>query len=159
MVSLFIRNFIFTVLQPGIVAGLIPYWILGENGNVLFVEQLRSHWIHLSGAIICLVGLIIMLTCIVSFAVYGQGTLSPVDPTKKLVVSGLYTFSRNPMYVGVILILIGESIFFTSVALGVYSIFIFIVFYIFIVFFEEPRLRKDFGEEYKLYCEKVRRWI
>ena len=63
------------------------------------------------------------------------------------------------MYVGVILILIGEAIFFQSIDLWIYSLFVFIAFNIFTILVEEPRLRKDFGEEYKRYCEKVRRWI
>jgi protein-S-isoprenylcysteine O-methyltransferase Ste14 len=76
---------------------------------------------------------------------YGKGTLSPADPTKKLVVKGLYRFSRNPMYVGVTMMLVGESIFFQSTALWTYSLIIFIAFNIFILFFEEPRLLDDFG--------------
>ena len=63
------------------------------------------------------------------------------------------------MYVGVILILIGEAIFFQSANLWVYLLFVFVGFNIFVIHIEEPRLRKDFGEEYNLYCQKVRRWI
>ncbi|HVE61684.1 MAG TPA: methyltransferase, partial [Chitinophagaceae bacterium] len=66
---------------------------------------------------------------------------------------------RNPMYVGVTMILIGEAIFFQSVNLWIYLIFVFIAFNIFILLHEEPRLRKDFGEEYRQYCQKVRRWV
>jgi len=63
------------------------------------------------------------------------------------------------MYVGVTLMLIGEAIFFQSIELWLYSVFVFITFNVFAILVEEPRLRKDFGEEYKLYCQKVRRWI
>lgn len=157
MLSLFIRNFIFTILQPGIVAGLIPFFILGDKVNDIFVQPLQLY--HYAGAIIFLIGFIIVLRCIISFAVEGQGTLSPADPTKKLVISGLYRFSRNPMYVGVTLMLIGEAIFFQSIDLWIYSLFLYIAFNLFTILVEEPRLRKDFGEEYKIYCEKVRRWI
>lgn len=159
VLSLFIRNLIFTILQPGIVAGLIPYLILGDKVDDIFVKQLFTGGLHDSGIIIFLIGFAIMLTCIISFAVQGQGTLSPADPTKKLVVAGLYKFSRNPMYVGVTLILIGEAIFFQSVELGIYLLFVFIAFNLFTILIEEPRLRRDFGEEYKRYCEKVKRWI
>ena len=105
------------------------------------------------------VGLAVLLTCIVSFATRGRGTLSPADPTKKLVISGLYRFSRNPMYIGVTMMLLGESIFFRSYVLGAYTLFIFIAFNIFIIFFEEPRLQDDFGSEYNQYTQKVRRWL
>lgn len=123
----------------------------------MFDEVWHLH--HYIGTIAFLIGFVIMLWCIISFAVKGRGTLSPMDPTKKLVISGLYKFSRNPMYVGVILILIGEVIFLRSVELGIYSLFVFVAFNIFTMLVEEPRLRKDFGEEYKRYCEDVRRWI
>ena len=157
MLSLFLRNLIFTILQPGIVAGLIPFWILGYKVSDTFVQPLQ--FFQYAGAIVFVIGFLIMLSCIISFAVQGQGTLSPADPTKKLVITGLYKFLRNPMYVGVTLILIGETIFFQSVELGVYSLFIFIAFNFFTILVEEPRLKKDFGEEYNRYCEKVRRWI
>jgi len=157
MLSLFIRNLFFAILQPGLVAGLIPFWITGFRINNIFDEVWKLH--HYIGTTAFLIGFVIMLWCILSFAVKGRGTLSPVDPTKKLVVVGLYKFSRNPMYVGVTLMLIGEAIFFQSIELWIYSLFVFITFNIFSIFVEEPRLRKDFGEEYKRYCEKVRRWI
>lgn len=161
MLSLLFRNLIFTIIQPGLVAGLIPFWILEANSSLrsygIFVQSLQFH--HYSGAIVFVVGLVIMLNCIISFATKGRGTLSPVDPTRKLVITGLYRFSRNPMYIGVMLILIGEAIFFQSGYLWIYLLFVFIAFNIFILLHEEPRLRRDFGEEYKRYCGKVRRWI
>ena len=157
--SLFIRNLIFTILQPGLVAALIPYMILGEEISTRISQQFFNLGIHSFGIIIFLLGLIIMLWCIASFAIHGRGTLSPIDPTKKLVIIGLYKYSRNPMYVGVILILLGETIYFNSLDLFVYTIFVFVGFHLFAIFIEEPRLRKDFGEEYLKYCERVRRWI
>lgn len=159
MIALFIRNLVFTILQPGIVAGLIPYWILSNQVNDLFIQQLLHRGLHYSGAIIFVIGFVIMLYCIISFAVQGRGTLSPIDPTKRLVVAGLYKFSRNPMYVGVVLILIGEAILFQSLELWIYSLFVLVAFHIFTILVEEPRLRKDFGTEYLKYCKKVRRWI
>lgn len=157
MLSLFIRNLLFTILQPGIVAGLIPLWITRFRITNIFDEVWQLH--HYLGTIVFLLGFVIMLWCIIRFAVKGRGTLSPLNPTKKLVIGGLYKYSRNPMYVGVILILTGEVIFLQSVELGLYSLFVFIAFNIFTIRVEEPRLRKDFGEEYKRYREKVRRWF
>lgn len=159
MLSLFIRNLIFTILQPGIVAGLIPYYIIGENGFSKFSNLFSKIGWHTSGIIIFLIGFIIMMHCIINFAVKGRGTLSPADPTKRLVISGLYKYSRNPMYVGVILILIGEAIYFQSSALWIYTACVFLLFNVFIMIIEEPRLKRDFEIEYKSYCDKVRRWI
>ena len=155
--SLFFRNLFFTILQPGIVAGLIPFLILGDK--VKNISDQPFAFYHALGVLIFVGGIVIMLICIVSFAIHGKGTLSPADPTKKLVVAGLYKFSRNPMYVGVMMILVGEAIFFPSVSLWIYTFSIFSAFHIFIIFFEEPRLRKDFEEEYDSYCKKVKRWI
>ncbi len=157
MMSLFIRNLFFTILQPGIVAGLIPFWIAGVRVDNIFNEEWQLN--HIIGTIIFMIGFLIMLWCIISFAVKGRGTLSPIDPTKKLVISGLYCFSRNPMYVGVILILIGEAVFFQSTKLLEYLLFVFVLFHVFVIYIEEPRLKKDFGEKYSLYCQKVKRWI
>lgn len=157
MSSLLLRNLIFTILQPGMVAGLIPFWISGSMSHTVFTKKWALYQIF--GVAIFLFGFIILLTCIISFAINGQGTISPVDPTKRLVVTGLYKFSRNPMYVGVMLILIGEAIFFQSHHLAIYSLCIFFAFCIFIFIREEPRLKKDFADQYNVYCKSVRRWI
>jgi protein-S-isoprenylcysteine O-methyltransferase Ste14 len=155
--SLFLRNLFFTLLQPGVVAGLIPYLIVRNTFRSLFSASFQAQ--QYSGIVIWMLGILIMTHCIIRFATDGQGTLSPADPTKRLVISGLYNYSRNPMYVGVMLILIGEAVFCQSAHLWIYSGIIFIAFYLFTVFWEEPRLRNDFGEEYVAYCRKVGRWV
>jgi len=157
MFSLLLRNLFFTILQPGIVAGLIPFFILDKKLVDLFRLPVRIH--EKTGLFLFISGLIVMLICIFNFAVKGRGTLSPADPTKKLVSEGLYRYSRNPMYVGVMMILIGESVYTGSFSLLVYSLVILTAFHLFIVFREEPRLQRDFGEEYTEYSQKVRRWI
>jgi len=157
MISLFFRNLFFTILQPGIVAGLVPFWILGGKA----ARQAGSVWhaYQYLGLFVFTTGFVVMIACIIGFAVHGRGTLSPADPTRSLVSVGLYKFSRNPMYIGVLLILAGESIFFESSALWIYSSVIFVAFHLFIVLVEEPRLRRDFEEEYNAYANRVRRWI
>lgn len=155
--SLALRNFFFVVLQPGTVAGLVPYIIAKNEFRNAFSATFRFH--HYLGILILLTGLLIMLHCVVKFAVDGLGTLSPADPTKRLVISGLYKFSRNPMYVGIIMILTGEVVLSGSVHLLFYSIGVFILFHLFVKYMEEPRLQKDFGQEYVTYCRTVRRWL
>jgi protein-S-isoprenylcysteine O-methyltransferase Ste14 len=157
MESLFIRNLIYTILQPGVIAGLIPYLVLSDNAKEVLDQPLELY--QYVGGLIFVAGLIIMLICIGSFATQGKGTLSPADPTQELVVEGLYTYSRNPMYVGVALMLIGESMFFVSIVLWVYAICVVSTFHLFILYFEEPRLKRDFGEKYVSYCRRVKRWI
>ena len=158
MFSLFLRNIFFTIIHPGLVAGLFPFWILGTK---TYKEEITEHFgFHKYLAIVIFfIGLTILLSCIIRFAVEGRGTLSPADPTKRLVIKGLYKYSRNPMYVGVMLILIGESVFFSSGNLLIYSLFVFIGFNLFVIFVEEPRLKKDFTSEYLNYCKQVRRWL
>lgn len=157
MLSLFLRNLFFTILQPGVVAGLIPYLILRNKVDEPFTGPF--HFYKGIGFLFSLIGLVIVFDCITRFAVQGKGTLSPADPTKKLVIKGLYRFSRNPMYIGVLMILIGETIFFQPNNLWIYTLFIFCMFYLFVLLVEEPRLHRDFGEEYEQYCRKVRRWF
>jgi len=155
--SLFIRNLFFTILQPGMVAGLIPFWLIGEKLNTTYIQPFTFY--QCLGMLIFTVGVVLTLICILHFAVHGRGTLSPAEPTKKMVIAGPYRFSRNPMYMGVMMMLIGESIFFLSLVLSAYSLFIFLAFHLFITYFEEPRLRKDFGDDYAEYLKKVRRWL
>jgi protein-S-isoprenylcysteine O-methyltransferase Ste14 len=155
MFSLLLRNLFFTILQPGMVAGVIPYYLLRKQ-----ISEITKPWqiLHYISLVLFAIGFVITILCILRFAREGRGTLSPVDPTKRLVIHGLYRFSRNPMYVGVMLMLIGEAMFFRS-GLWIYAGIIFAAFHTFILIHEEPRLRRDFGEEYVQYCKKVRRWI
>ncbi len=158
MSSLFFRNLFFTLLQPGLVVGLFPYWVLGKiNVQKTFADNFRFH--HYLGIAIFIFGLVVLGECIIRFPREGKGTISPADPTKKLVVKGLYKYSRNPMYIGAMLALVGEAFFFQSGGLWTYVVFVFIGFNIFVLAHEEPRLRKVFGEEYIEYCKKVRRWL
>lgn len=157
LMSLFVRNLLFTILQPGLVVGLFPYLVLIRESPQLFDGHFGL--IQFLGIFLFLVGAAVLFDCIIRFAIQGEGTLSPVDRTKKLVISGLYKYSRNPMYWGVMLILIGEALFFESGSLWIYLLCVFIMFTLFILLVEEPRLKKDFGEDYKAYRKKVRRWI
>jgi protein-S-isoprenylcysteine O-methyltransferase Ste14 len=157
MISLLLRNLLFTILQPGLVAGLFPYLLLKLEGKTFLVNT-WTIW-QFAGIIVMFSGFFILIICILRFATEGKGTLSPIDPTKKLVIKGLYKYSRNPMYVGVVLLLIGEAVFWQSFVLAGYAVVVFVVFNLFIRFHEEPRLKKDFGTEYEQYLQKVRRWL
>jgi protein-S-isoprenylcysteine O-methyltransferase Ste14 len=155
--SLLLRNLFFTILQPGMVCGLIPYLIAKDHYHLAFSQP--PAFLQYIGIALFLAGVSITIHCIIKFAMDGRGTLSPADPTRQLVIAGLYRYSRNPMYIGVMATLLGESIFVQSSSLWLYTLLIFIAFNLFIVFWEEPRLRKDFGKSYEEYCRQVRRWI
>lgn len=151
------RSLFFVLLKPGVVTGLLPFLIAKSNFIITIANPLLLH--HYVGLIISLVGVLIVTHCVVRFTIDGLGTLSPADPTKRLVVSGFYKFSRNPMYVGVMLILFGEIALTSSVYLLFYSVGIFVLFNLFVVYREEPRLMKDFGKEYEKYYKTVNRWL
>ena len=157
MVSLFLRNLFFTILQPGTVAVLVPYLLLSGTGRT-FLPANWTIW-HVPGLVLGLIGLAIMMVCIWRFPVEGKGTISPVDPTRRLVTGGLYRYSRNPMYVGVTLLLAGEALFWQSWPMAVYAIIAFAAFHVFVLLHEEPRLKRVFGEEYDEYRAKVRQWL
>jgi len=157
MLSLFFRNLFFTILQPGIVAGIVPFWILGNRFGIAFTPSLQFY--QYPAILLFVAGVFILFDCIIRFAVEGRGTLSPADPTKKLVIIGLYRFSRNPMYIGVTMIITGEALFFYSFNIFIYLLLVFSAFNLFIILFEEPRLRKDFNADYSEYFKNVRRWI
>jgi len=153
---LLLRSVFFTFLQPGTVTVLIPYWLISSRGpGVLSSHQALSYL----GLPLIVIGTAGLLWCIWDFFSSGRGTISPIDPPKHLVVRGLYRHVRNPMYVAVVTILLGEAIFFISVSILVEA-GVFIIFAsLFVMYYEEPALRRQFGESYEKYAQTVGRWI
>ncbi len=144
---------IFTVLVPGTVAVYIPYRLLGgysEPANVPFA------WL---GVVTTGLGAAIYFRCAWEFAVRGLGTPAPIAPTKFLVTTALHRYIRNPMYVGVALSILGQAAFFRSVHLVIYAAAMLLIAHIFVVLYEEPTLRRQFGESYEEYRRTVPRWI
>ncbi len=144
------------VLFPGTVVVYIPYRLLDPYG----APELTSLSLPQYSAMLLLApGVAILFKCIWSFAYVGKGTLAPFDETQKLIVVGLYRYVRNPMYVGVMLILLAEAWFFWSPALLSYTGFCFVVANMLVIGYEENRLRQKFGDEFRQYCRHVGRWI
>ena len=92
------------------------------------------------------------------FAIHGRGTPAPVRPPTRLVVTGLYRYVRNPMYVGVLLVIVGWTVLIRSRDVAIYGASVAMAFHLFVVFVEEPMLRAQFGESYGMYCRSVSRW-
>jgi len=157
MISLYIKNIIFFILQPGLVVGLIPYLLIRNRLSSILSD--RFSLLDYFGLVLIFLGLLIAIYCVYRFIIDGLGTLSPVHRTKALVVKGLYKYSRNPMYVGMLLVLIGEFIITKSVHLLAYTIVVGLAFHLFVIFVEEPRLTRDFKTEYLDYMNRVRRWF
>jgi protein-S-isoprenylcysteine O-methyltransferase Ste14 len=152
---LLLKNITFTILVPGTVTVMIPYWII-RNFSVMPLQWEILHYFALVPA---LLGVSIYLRCVWDFATVGRGTPAPIDPPKNLVVRGLFRYVRNPMYIGGLFLLLAEALFFRSKALLVYALAIFVIFHLFVVFYEEPVLERKFGMAYRLYRQHVRRWI
>ncbi len=146
-------SLLFFIVAPGTVAGLVPWWLTnGWQGKAPLVLQL-------AGGVFVLTGLAGLVYSFVRFVVEGLGTPAPVAPTKHLVVGGLYRFVRNPMYVAILAIVLGQAMFFGSLALLVYAVVTWIVPASFVKFYEEPTLRRTFGAEYDEYRRNVPAWI
>jgi protein-S-isoprenylcysteine O-methyltransferase Ste14 len=113
----------------------------------------------LAGLLIIAIGLYIMIRTISSFIRIGKGTLAPWSPTRKLVIDGMYRYVRNPMILGVLIVLTGESISVMSPNIFIWTLIFFIVNNVWFLLYEEPDLKKKFGKDYEEYKRNVPRWI
>lgn len=150
-----LRTLIFTVAVPGFWTVGLPYWWLVRRGMRPDFSLAR-----LPGWLLIVAGGALYLVCAFwGFAIRGKGTPAPIDPPKKLVVEGPYRVVRNPMYWGVISVMLGESIVFHSAALAELAGIFFVCVTLFVILYEEPILRSKFGADYEEYCRRVPRWI
>jgi protein-S-isoprenylcysteine O-methyltransferase Ste14 len=150
-----LRSLLFLILIPGTVAGYIPLRILRASKQP-FMPSLSAT--SLLAGCLALLGASVLLRCVWDFFSAGRGTLAPFDPPDLLVVRGLYRFTRNPMYNGVLAVLLGEAWLFQSTALLQYAALMFILFHLVVVVYEEPALKSRFGESYRAYRREVPRW-
>lgn len=153
-VAAVLQTTVFTVLVPAMVAGFVP-WMLRETSIVQASDGQR--WAAF--AVIALGCAIYLHTAFWGFALIGGGTPAPIAPPKTLVVQGLHRFVRNPMYIGVLLIIAGQAWLFWSKALCVYAALLWVAFHLFVMAYDEPALRRQFGESYDKYRAAVPRWI
>jgi protein-S-isoprenylcysteine O-methyltransferase Ste14 len=143
----------FFVIAPGTIAGVIPWlithWRFGADAAPSLI------W---TGAILIVLAAAALVSCFLRFAAAG-GTPAPVAPAPRLVVEGLYRHVRNPMYLAVSTLIFAQALIFASAALIAYGMAVFTAFVLFVVFYEEPRLRADFPEDYPAYFANVPRWF
>jgi protein-S-isoprenylcysteine O-methyltransferase Ste14 len=148
-----LKTLIFTVLVPGTVAVYVPY------------RMRRSGWpseisaLGILGVLMFGCGALIYLSCAWHFAWTGRGTPAPIDPPKVLIVRGLNRYVRNPMYIGVLMMILGQAAFFGSTHVLYYAAFFLLVVNLFVLLYEEPHLRKQFGASYEEYLRTVPRWV
>ncbi len=150
-----LKTLIFSILVPGSVAGVIPWLLLQGSGGAVLL--LPSIW--MVGFLPLLLGVGLYLWCAGAFTFVGKGTPAPIDAPKVLVIQGPYQWVRNPMYIAVLSVVIGEAILFRSLPLVEYALLVWLVVHLFVVFVEEPSLRGQFGDSYETYLRTVRRWL
>jgi protein-S-isoprenylcysteine O-methyltransferase Ste14 len=151
--SAILGSAIFLVVAPGTLAIYVPWAV--------------THWrfgpallgVRIIGGLMIAAGLPVLLDSFARFAIQGLGTPAPIAPPQHLVVTGLYRWVRNPMYVGVSLLIFGQGLLFGSVRLLEYGLLVWLAFFTFVVLYEEPALYRKFGKEYEDFCLRVPGWI
>ncbi len=152
-IALFLKNALFTVVVPGVVAVYLPLTMAAEG----LVDQWTPG--RTVALVLLIAGAALYLWCLWEFAAYGRGTPAPFDAPRQLVARGPYRWVRNPMYLGVELVIVGWSALFPSLSLALYALLVALAFHGFVVLYEEPTLRRKFGAGYRKYCEQVGRWL
>src|SRR5262245_46419214 len=136
---LLLKVMIFALVAPGTFAVLIPYLLLALYGDA---HPVSSGSLSYLGVLFIAQGGVVYVRCLWYFAVTGRGTPAPIDPPKNLVVCGLYRYVRNPIYIGSVLVLLGEAILFQALILFGYAAVVFVAFYLLVVLYEEPTRRQ-----------------
>jgi protein-S-isoprenylcysteine O-methyltransferase Ste14 len=145
----------FFALAPGTVAGLIPWWLTGWR-----LRQPFTHWLPLRilGVLLVMTGAAVLVQAFVRFVVEGLGTPAPIAPPQRLVVGGMYRHVRNPMYVAVVAVLVGQALVLWQPLLLVYAAAVWAASALFVLGYEQPALRRRFGEQYDAYRRAVPAW-
>lgn len=149
---LFLKNLAFTLVVPGTVAVYLP-WVIARG------KPIGSLGAALPAVVLLIIGGAMYLWCLWDFATFGRGTPAPIDAPKRLVVRGLYRYTRNPMYVAVLTFILGWGVLFELLSLVLYALAVGVVVHLFVLFYEEPHLRRVFGLDYEEYCSRVGRWL
>lgn len=152
--ELLLKNLLFTLIVPGTAAVYVPL-IVARRASALFRLDIASAL----GLVLIALGVAGYLWCLWAFATMGLGTPAPVDAPKRLVVRGPYQYVRNPMYIAVVLTIIGWSLVFLLPVLLLYAAALAAAFHLFVVRYEERALRQQFGESYEQYLNLVNRWV
>jgi protein-S-isoprenylcysteine O-methyltransferase Ste14 len=147
---------LFVAVLPGTVMLYLPWALTGFQPQE---PLLGTSLTRVAGGLLLVVAIPLFLEFLWRFVEEGHGTPAPVAPTERLVVGGTFRRVRNPGYVAVVGILLGEALLLGSVVLLAYAAGIWLIFHLFVLLYEEPTLRRQFGEEYETYCHNVPRWL
>jgi len=150
-----VGSFLWLVVAPGSVAVLVPWVISDWRLQSPFFGLDESRWF---GCFLILFGVPVLLEAFMRFALYGRGTPAPYMLTERLVITGSYRYVRNPMYVAIVSTVLGQALLLGQAALVTYALVLWGGFHTFVVWYEEPSLKRRFGKQYEAYCAAVRRW-
>ncbi len=146
---------VFFLLAPGVMGGLVPWWLTRWRS-----EAPAPWWgaVRPVGVLAAAAGLVVLVRAFVRFVVEGGGTPAPVAPTERLVVGGAYRHVRNPMYLAVLAIIVGQALALGQLILLAWAASFWLVTSAFVVAYEEPALRRRHGAPYEAYLRHVPRW-
>jgi len=147
---------LFFVVAPSVLAGLIPWWMTRWEFLPPFFDLQATRAV---GILLIVVGLPGLVDSFARFALQGLGTPAPIAPTQNLVVTGLYRYVRNPIYIAVVAVILGQAILFGDSRLMIYGGFMWLAFHAFVLAYEEPVLAQTFGAQYEEFRANVPRWI
>jgi protein-S-isoprenylcysteine O-methyltransferase Ste14 len=151
-----VGTIIFVLVVPGSVIVYVPYLLSGWHVQAPFFGVRVLPWMGLA---LILGALPVFTDFLLRFVREGRGTPAPIAPPRHLVVRGSFRHVRNPGYVAVVSLLLGQALCFGSIGVLLYALAVAVMFHLFVVLYEEPTLRRQFGAEYETYCQQVPRWV
>jgi len=144
---------VFLLIAPGVVAGLVPWWLTGWRAGAAYPAP-----VQITGAVLAAAGTAALLAAFAQFAFQGRGTPAPPAPTEQLVVRGLYRYVRNPMYLAVLAVIAGQALLLSRPVLLGYAAAVAAAFVTFVYGYEQPTLARRYGAEYLAYKRAVPGW-
>lgn len=147
-----IGSVLFLAVAPGVVAGVVPWVLTGWR------SASAPLWLEALGWLAIAAGSAVLLEAFARFVLEGVGTPAPAAPTEKLVIGGLYRYVRNPMYLAVAAVILGQAAVLGRWLLVVYALAFGATVWSFVHWYEEPTLRRQFGTQYENYLRTVPGW-
>src|SRR6185369_6499741 len=147
---------VFFLIAPTTVAGFVPWGISQWRLQAPLLDLQSIRWF---GVVLILLGIPVVVDTFIRFALQGVGTPAPVAPTQHLVITGPNRYVRNPIYLALVAIVLGQGLILGDTRLLVYGALLWVGFHLFVLAYEEPTLRESFGAEYDSYCANVSRWL
>jgi protein-S-isoprenylcysteine O-methyltransferase Ste14 len=151
-----IRALTYATLFAGFLLWFVPASILARTG---VRAPAGFGLLQALGIAVGVAGVLMAAGCVLVFATLGSGTPAPFDPPRRLVIRGPYRLFRNPMYLGAALWVLGLAMFYQSTWIALYAAVFLICAHLFVRLYEEPTLRRLFGDDYRDYCRRVGRWF